>query len=966
MAQTSTTSPTIPSEPLRARGELFDLAPVGLCLLRHGQPLYINRRFAFLLGGDESDTRLSPDELLKRWPDVWPQLGGLQAGHRLVAFAIPGRAPFNGRAFSQPTSKARPEEEIITLVSSRQIEWMSFSSDWRARMLAQTEFMCRSGSAEIDLDTGRAALSVGLGALVGHPSPGTPIAAWRMLRWVPREERRHVASIWGAAITDEPFEFQHRVAHVDGSRLVVLNRGMVEVGPDGHRHAYMIVQDITAQREAEQRIQELANHDEVTGLANRSLLLDRMDAVVHSASWDPRPFTLLSIDVKQIGHLVRAMGYGAGDAMAMAVAARLSELAGPSDVVARIGSSEFAVLLSQDTCAHEGASTAMAEKVVRALSVPERLGAVEIVPGAEVGMASFPADADGAGELLEAAQSARLGGPDRQGQTSSFTPEIRAQALRRLAIESGLRYAVDRGELTLRYQLQADLTTGEAVAMDAVPRWQSHELGEVPVGEFMTVARKTGLVVMIGEWQRREVCRQLQQWMAQGMKPLRVVVGLSALELQRPDIVSDTLSMLASSGVAASLMGLAVTEHSLVTGSQDMPGKLAELRAAGVEITLRDFATGYSNLSQLRTLPVDVLRIDRTCVPDVTAGVGEVSLTRAIINMAHGLRMKVMAEGVTSEGQLTLLVANGCDRMIGDVFSPPVDAQGLFELRQRHTRLPERFMRRPRERTLLLVDDEPNIVSSLKRLFRRDGYRIVTANSGAEGLERMAEYEVDVVLSDQRMPGMTGVEFLRRAKELYPATVRMVLSGYTELQSITDAINEGAIYRFLTKPWDDEQLRKHVQEAFLQKVLVDENRQLSDEARKANEELALVNGRLERVLAAQQQRIQVEEVRAANARDMLDLLPVPVLGIDPHGMLGLVNREAQDLFGPGLLLGQQARDVLPPPLRPLLQAEGAPDEVRLPWRGRGWRARIRPWTAVDRDGHLLVLTEICDQVPCSE
>ena len=139
-----------------------------------------------------------------------------------------------------------------------------------------------------------------------------------------------------------------------------------------------------------------------------------------------------------------------------------------------------------------------------------------------------------------------------------------------------------------------------------------------------------------------------------------------------------------------------------------------------------------------------------------------------------------------------------------------------------------------------------------------------------------------------------------------------------------------------------------------------------DEARKANEELALVNGRLERVLAAQQQRIQVEEVRAANARDMLDLLPVPVLGIDPHGMLGLVNREAQDLFGPGLLLGQQARDVLPPPLRPLLQAEGAPDEVRLPWRGRGWRARIRPWTAVDRDGHLLVLTEICDQVPCSE
>ncbi len=173
---------------------------------------------------------------------------------------------------------------------------------------------------------------------------------------------------------------------------------------------------------------------------------------------------------------------------------------------------------------------------------------------------------------------------------------------------------------------------------------------------------------------------------------------------------------------------------------------------------------------------MDVIKVHRSCVPDVTAATGGGSLTRAIINMAHSLQMKVMADGVETTGQLTLLIANGCDRMQGPVLSPPVDANALVQQLASKITLPATCSLADAERTLLLVDDEPNIVSALRRLFRREGYRIVTASSGAEGLQRMAEYEVDVVLSDQRMPGMTGVEFLRRAKELYPDTVRMVLS----------------------------------------------------------------------------------------------------------------------------------------------------------------------------------------------
>ena len=362
---------------------------------------------------------------------------------------------------------------------------------------------------------------------------------------------------------------------------------------------------------------------------------------------------------------------------------------------------------------------------------------------------------------------------------------------------------------------------------------------------------------------------------------------------------------------------------------------------------------------------MDVIKVHRSCVPDVTAATGDVSLTRAIINMAHSLQMKVMADGVETTGQLTLLIANGCDRMQGPVLSPPVDAHALVQLLASKITLPAHLLTRRRERTLLLVDDEPNIVSALRRLFRREGYRIVTASSGAEGLQRMAEYEVDVVLSDQRMPGMTGVEFLRRAKELYPDTVRMVLSGYTELQSITDAVNEGAIYRFLTKPWDDERLLVHVREAFAHKELGDENKRLATEVVTASEALAAANERLEMVLNNQQQQIDQEAARANAVRDMLDLVPVPLLGVDPDGVIVLANQEAQRVLGHRTaVLGEPAEAVLQQPLPPMARELPATADLRDPdaceppllWQGPHWSGKVRVLNATPPRGLMVVLT----------
>ncbi|MEO5732159.1 MAG: response regulator, partial [Rubrivivax sp.] len=282
------------------------------------------------------------------------------------------------------------------------------------------------------------------------------------------------------------------------------------------------------------------------------------------------------------------------------------------------------------------------------------------------------------------------------------------------------------------------------------------------------------------------------------------------------------------------------------------------------------------------------------------------------------------------------------------------------EMLREGKRLPEHLLQhQAKRRTLLLVDDEDNIVSALKRLLRRDGYHVVTANCGAQGLQRLAEHQVDVILSDQRMPGMTGVEFLRRAKELYPDTVRMVLSGFTELQSITDAINEGAIYKFLVKPWDDERLRGHIEEAFCHKEMADENRSLGAAVAAANEELAVVNARLHRLLDAQQLQISREGNSLAMMRGLLENIPAAVIGFDVDGMVAYTNADAEHLLGEvASPLGCAANEALPAELLRAWQSSGAKHQpITIAGRRYDMACRDLDGSAHSR-GSLMLLTRI--------
>jgi len=382
------------------------------------------------------------------------------------------------------------------------------------------------------------------------------------------------------------------------------------------------------------------------------------------------------------------------------------------------------------------------------------------------------------------------------------------------------------------------------------------------------------------------------------------------------------------------------------------------LRRLGIRLCLDDFGTGCSSLATLRRLPIDVLRIDGSFLAGVPEREGAAAVLESIVTMGHSLGMRVVADGVEREGQCEYLSRHMCDEIQGGFVSGPLAAEALTGLLRNGAGLAPRLLRFNRTQpTLLLVDDEPSILSSLRRLLRGDGYRLLMANSGSEGLQLLAEHAVDVIVSDQRMPEMTGVEFLRTVRQLYPDTVRIVLSGFTELQTVTDAVNGGAIYKFLTKPWDDDQLRSHIQEAVAYGAMANENRLLNLQVRTANQKLAAVNRQLETVLARQQGDIERGEISLDIVHEALDHVPVPVLASDDLGTIVLANRAALALFaGHGQVLGCDMRQLFPCLPDQLPEGAGCTFEHRL--AGRRLAASLHPMGSGSQSrGWLIAMAE---------
>jgi CheY-like chemotaxis protein len=292
---------------------------------------------------------------------------------------------------------------------------------------------------------------------------------------------------------------------------------------------------------------------------------------------------------------------------------------------------------------------------------------------------------------------------------------------------------------------------------------------------------------------------------------------VSSNQFQRSNFVEHLQHTLKANGLEPRWFEVELTESVLFDNTEQVILKLQQIKQLGVKVSIDDFGTGYSSLNYLKRLPMDKLKIDRSFIRDIVTDKRDAAISRAIIAMAHHLDIRVIAEGVENEAQVALLRKSLCDEYQGYYFAKPMPADQLECFIQQY---PQQRLIRPEsvsnQQTVLLVDDEENILNALKRVLRRDAYRVLTCTGAKQALEILALNQVQVILSDQRMPGVSGTEFFSQVKDMYPDTIRIVLSGYTDLRSVTEAINKGAIYKFMTKPWQDDELRREIKQAFAQ------------------------------------------------------------------------------------------------------------------------------------------------------
>jgi len=522
---------------------------------------------------------------------------------------------------------------------------------------------------------------------------------------------------------------------------------------------------------------------------------------------------LLHIDIDHFASINETMGGEVGNQALVLLMQRLQEQLNGHGLIWRHGSDEFLMAVPRGPSVLPPED--FAEQIRQQIELPLSVLPYNLFMTGKIGVSLYPEHSTQVSTLLDYAedavlQAAREGGNlvrlfEANGQPGTHNE----QTISRQIID-----AIPNGELRLRYQPMVSARDGRVIGMESLVRWQSPTLGMLVPERFMRTAERLGVVVQIGTWVLEGSLRQARIWRDQGFDDFRMAVNVSTLQLLRPTFFSEVMAALQAAGVPPQTLVLEINESALTKNVNFVHETLANLSAEGVGLSLDNFGTGDSSLSALVRYPVDKLKIDRSFVSSAPGGSREAAIARAIIAMGHQLGMVVVANGVESQAQLGFLRRNDCDIFQGYLFGEPMSAEAAgAALRRRYLR-PESFAETQPDRTLLLLDDEENVLRSLVRLFRRDGYRILAAGNVRDAFDLLATNDVQVILSDQRMSDMSGTEFLGRVKSLYPDTVRLVLSGYTDLTTVTDAINRGSIYRFLTKPWDDEELRKHIRQAF--------------------------------------------------------------------------------------------------------------------------------------------------------
>ena len=456
---------------------------------------------------------------------------------------------------------------------------------------------------------------------------------------------------------------------------VLIGRGM----SDGHTALIGSLLDITERKEAEKTIEHLAFHDPLTGLPNRLLFMDRLNQAVARAHRHHESFTVMFLDLDRFKTINDSLGHTAGDMALKEVGKRLESCLRETDTVSRFGGDEFNILLTQTS--HEEEIELVAHKILKTLAWPYDINGHEAFMSCSIGIAIYPKDGSETTTLVKNADTALYRAKDLGRNNFQFySSSMNSRALERMAMESSLRRMFERQELRVHYQPQISLKDGRISGLEGLVRWE-HPVGNlISPSVFVPLAEETGLIVPIGEWVLQAGCYQLKTWLDAGYPPMRLGINVSAHQLQKNDFAELVMQVLKECALPPKYLNLEITESVIMHNMHEAFETLRQLRAVGITISIDDFGTGFSSLSYLKDLPADHLKIDRAFVQNLPFSNNEANIARHIIQMAHGLNLQVIAEGVENQEQLAFLRDAGCDEIQGFLVSRPLPAEDITEL----------------------------------------------------------------------------------------------------------------------------------------------------------------------------------------------------------------------------------------------------------------------------------------------
>jgi diguanylate cyclase (GGDEF)-like protein/PAS domain S-box-containing protein len=469
-----------------------------------------------------------------------------------------------------------------------------------------------------------------------------------------------------------PYTFQ--AIRKDGELIdVEVHETVSEI--DGRAALIGSMLDVTERKRAEAQVAERAFVDPLTRLPNRVRFMERLETELAQSRRYERKLAVVHLDLDKFKFVNDNWGHNVGDRLLQSLALRLTRGVREVDTIARIGADEFLVLVP-DLRQGEDLSR-FAQKLLGLANRPVDIDERTLQVTASVGVATYPADGQDADTLLRNADAAMYRAKDLGGNNFELcTPELTAMAVERLELQSGLRQALDRDELLLHYQPLVSISTGRMVGLEALVRWQHPQKGFLPPVTFIPVAEESGLILPLGEWVLRAATSQLKTWHATGID-LRISVNFSAKQFRERGLVHTVEDALSTAGLEPKHLEVEITESIAMEGAEIVVANLNLLRSMGVGIAIDDFGTGYSSMSYLKTFPITSLKIDRSFVTDLAANAADAGIVRAIVEMAHGSRLGVIAEGVETQDQFHLLQKYGCDEMQGYWVSRPLPIEGV-------------------------------------------------------------------------------------------------------------------------------------------------------------------------------------------------------------------------------------------------------------------------------------------------